>query len=428
MIPISELLVNPDNPRFDSVVNQKEAIEKMLDEKGPEIKKLAQDIIDHGINPTKSLAVLASSNGKFVTLEGNRRVVSLILLNEPTKTKNLDFREFFQQLKNKYQKQIPNSVSSIVFEKEEDARHWLMLEHTGKNQGVGVDPWDSEQKDRFLQKASKQLIVFDFADANRIKRTNVDATNLERLLSTPHVCNAIGISFSGGELTMKKPKSVVKNNLKKVFAKMSKVDFKVGDIYTKELRENWINKVLGSKSESYQTQKTTPEQGKGKSKGLPKTSTRKHLVPDTCDLVIKQSRINNIFRELKDDLILDGSEKSTPNAVGVLFRVFLEASLTHYLIKRVKIAPSIDMTINQKIEKATKFMEDNRIATPTQLKAIRVTASGKRTDILHIHRFHEYVHSSMIHPESETMKAKWDNLQEFFEILWEDVEKKGLAK
>ena len=51
----------------------------------------------------------------------------------------------------------------------------------------------------------------------------------------------------------------------------------------------------------------------------------------------------------------------------------------------------------------------------------RATTKAEKTDILHIQRFHEYVHSSTIHPESDALKAKWDNLQEFFEILWNDI-------
>jgi hypothetical protein len=41
-------------------------------------------------------------------------------------------------------------------------------------------------------------------------------------------------------------------------------------------------------------------------------------------------KINNIYRELKEDLLLDRQKKAVPNAVGVLFRVFLEISLDYY--------------------------------------------------------------------------------------------------
>ena len=414
-LQISELLVNPDNPRFDSVANQELAMKLMLDEKGQEIKNIAQDIAARGINPSKNLIVAKSENDKFLTLEGNRRLISVILLNDPSKAKDKEIMKFFQDLKDQYTGNIPDSLECVVFENKDDARHWIMLEHTGKNEGVGVDPWNSEQRDRFIaqhrgKNLSRSVQVFDFADDNNMIRDKVDSTNLKRLVSTPHVCDVIGISFPNGKLKIKKSKSEVKKNLKKVFAEMSKDDFKVADVYTKEDRENWINKVLNIK--------------KGQ-KTLPKSTARKHLIPEDCKLMILESRINDIYKELQDDLLLDSSQKATPNAVGVLFRVFLEVSLDYYLKKKIGKQPKRDKTISQKISEVTQYMEDNAIATKHELKAIRMTSSGQSTDILHIDRFHEYVHSSTIQPESDALKAKWNNVQRFFEILWGDIEKKG---
>jgi len=337
-IDISELLVNPKNPRFSPVTNQNEAIQLMLKQEGASIKNLAEDIISHGPNPTKNIAVV-SKNGKFLTLEGNRRVVALKLLNDPRKAEDQEFREFFYDLKTKNAK-IPNKISCTVFENEDEAHHWIVLEHTGQNQGVGIKPWSSEQKDRFLQKSSRKIQIFELTDNNNTNRDDVDATSLERLIFTPHVCNAIGISFPRGELKLTKSKPAVQKNLAKVFSEMSKKDFKVGDIYTKELREKWIDKIIqtgGSQSTKKSTAtKTGDEQNAAptSAKSLPKSTSRKHLIPKDFELLIKQRKINNIFRELRDDLVLDDSRKATPNAIAVLFRVFLEASLYHYSLKQ----------------------------------------------------------------------------------------------
>jgi len=243
------------------------------------------------------------------------------------------------------------------------------------------------------------------------------------------VCNAIGISFPRGELKLTKSKPAVQKNLAKVFSEMSKKDFKVGDIYTKELREKWIDKIIqtgGSQSTKKSTAtKTGDEQNAAptSAKSLPKSTSRKHLIPKDFELLIKQRKINNIFRELRDDLVLDDSRKATPNAIAVLFRVFLEASLYHYLDKKGIASPN-RATITQMITKVADHMEKNNIASTKQLKFIRITSS-KTKDILHIDRLHEYVHSGTIQPDSGGLKAKWDNLQEFFEILWNDLNKKG---
>ena len=424
-IDISKLLVNPKNPRFNPVTNQNKALQLMLKQEKSSIKKLAKDITSHGLNPTKNVVVL-SKNGEFLTLEGNRRVVVLKLLNDPQKAEDQKFREFFYDLKSKHPKN-PETLSCTVFENEDDAHHWIVLEHTGQNQGAGIKSWSSEQKDRFLQKSSKKIQIFEFTDANNIERKGVAATNLERLLGTSHVCDVIGISFLKGELEMKKPKSVVQKNLTKVFSEMSKKGFTVRDIYTKELSEKWIDVVIKTSDSKSAGKPTTKldEQGTATAnpKSLPKSTNRKYLIPSNFELIIKQTKINNIFRELKDDLVLDGSRKATPNAIAVLFRVFLEVSLYHYLEKK-GIRTSQRTTITQMITKVADHMEKNDIASSTQLYAIRITSS-KAKDILHIDRLHECVHSTTMQPNSDGLKARWDNLQEFFKILWEDLNKKG---
>ena len=218
IILLSDILVNSKNPRFDSVSSQTQAIQKMLTEKESEIKHLAEDIMEKGLNPSKNLFML-QKNEKFLTMEGNRRIVCLKLLNDPNLSGNPELREFFYQLKDDYSSKIQDSVSCVVFEKEEDARHWILLEHTGKNLGVGVDSWDREQQHRFSGNASKAVQIFDFADSNNIDRQNVDTSSLERIL-TPYGCSVIGISFSDDVLHFDKSKIKVQENIDMIFEKM----------------------------------------------------------------------------------------------------------------------------------------------------------------------------------------------------------------
>ena len=104
---------------------------------------------------------------------------------------------------------------ALYLTKKNDVEHWIQLEHTGENGGVGVIRWDTEQQDRFAGRRSRSVIVYDFADEARITRKNVDSTSLDRLLSTPTVCGAIGISFSDSELIQEKAEPEVRKNVKK---------------------------------------------------------------------------------------------------------------------------------------------------------------------------------------------------------------------
>ena len=419
-INISDILINPCNPRFEPVKGQKAALEIMLEEKKLEIKALTQDIINHGINPTKNVLVVKSKNKKFLVLEGNRRAVSLMLLNNPDKAKDKKLRKFFQNLKDTNPDKIPKKISCIVFKNVSDADHWILLEHTGKNKGAGVDEWNHEQKTRFIPNTPRHILVLDFATSNKISTSGVKLTNLERLVLTPYVRDAIGILFDNGELNLIKPESQVKKNIKKVFTKMSEENTKVKNIYTSEQRKEWIDNVLDLENNS-QTREDKTNTSKNKTKTHRKSTDRHNLIPSDCDLIIHIPKINDIFLELRDNLSLQGS-KATPNAVAVLFRVFLEVSIDSYLRDKMNAKLAQNMTIVEKIENVTKYMQQNNIATKYQLRAIRQTSTTPTKDILHIQRFHEYVHDGSIQPESASLKAKWNNLQKFFEILWNDLD------
>ncbi|MFA6992158.1 MAG: hypothetical protein WC269_02650, partial [Candidatus Gracilibacteria bacterium] len=60
-----------------------------------------------------------------------------------------------------------------------------------------------------------------------------------------------------------------------------------------------------------------------------------------------------------------------------------------------------------------KFNSINKVGSSTGAKSY-----------LSIENFHEYVHSGTVQPSSSELKTKWDNLQEFFEILWESLKPK----
>ena len=51
-IPVSSLLLNVENPRFDIVSSQHEAIHRMIEEQDDKLIKLARDIVDAGLNPS----------------------------------------------------------------------------------------------------------------------------------------------------------------------------------------------------------------------------------------------------------------------------------------------------------------------------------------------------------------------------------------
>ncbi|MBX4195677.1 hypothetical protein KW796_01820 [Candidatus Parcubacteria bacterium] len=257
-ININELIPNSENPRFTSVKNEKEAIGMMIEKSGKELLNLAEDIVQRGFNPTKRL-IVTPVNKKYLALEGNRRTVAAKLLSNPNLIQDEKYREKFKTLRDKYPSQVPKEIDVVSFKNPKDAFHWINLEHTGANKGRGVLSWNTEQRLRFLsqhggKKPSKPVQVFDFADQNGIKRSNVDSTTLDnRLLGNPAVRQLIGIDFPEGLLVLTKSKTEVLRNIKKIFKVMSGKSFKVGDVYKNSMAVEWTKGILDKSISSITT-------------------------------------------------------------------------------------------------------------------------------------------------------------------------------
>ena len=54
----------------------------------------------------------------------------------------------------------PLTFLALYLKTEDEARPWILLEHTGQNKGIGVLTWNSEQQKRYIQKFSKLNIYF----------------------------------------------------------------------------------------------------------------------------------------------------------------------------------------------------------------------------------------------------------------------------
>lgn len=144
----SRALLDPENPRLpDGTANDKEAINRLLEEGYGQLLALARDLVDTGeANPTE-LPIVTKNGTKFLVMEGNRRFAALKLLGDPKLADDPVHQAAFERLK-KSGKQPPGSIYSAVFKDRESADHWITLRHTGANDGVGVRVWSAEQNAR----------------------------------------------------------------------------------------------------------------------------------------------------------------------------------------------------------------------------------------------------------------------------------------
>ena len=427
LIEIKNLLFDIENPRFERVKDQQSAIDAMLrKDMKPKLKKLAEDIAKKGLNPGEPLYV-AKENKKYIVLEGNRRLTAIKLIADPQLIKNDEkSKKFFQNLNNKYVNKLSLKLNCVVFNNKKDAWPWIKKKHTGENKGVGLVPWDTEQQERFQSQISgsqsKLIQVLDFIQKHNIRYSGKRSTIIEKLLNTPYVRKQIGIDFKKGELILnvQNEKSIVRN-FKKVIEKIDASNFSPRNtIDSAEKRKIWIDEVLGDQLPK-KTSKAEKKRNNGKIKKQTSTNNKdkKTLIPSDFILNIPQERINLIYEELKSLNI-----KKYNNAVAVLFRVFLELSLDHFIDKnKEKIELKSEKskrppTLKDKLEGIVKYMEKEKILTTHELKPIRTSISDKDS-LFSIDTFNSYVHNRDHNPITEYLEKTWSNYSKFIPKLWE---------
>ena len=96
----------------------------------------------------------------------------------------------------------------------EDATHWMIIKHTGENEGVGVIPWSTLAKDRY-RRSNPALQAVELVDKHgyltkemKAELPNIALTNVSRFLGTPDARRAIGVDWKDETLVVDSDESV----------------------------------------------------------------------------------------------------------------------------------------------------------------------------------------------------------------------------
>jgi len=438
-IPVTNLSVNTENPRFEMVGNQREAIRIMIQDQGDKLVNLAKDIVEYGLNPSELAIVISDkSTSRFNVLEGNRRITALKLLSNLDLI-DTDFSSFLRKLKpvsERYRKKPIDTVQCVVFNRFEDASKWINLKHTGENDGIGIVKWNAQQVARFEAKTrgksaiALQAIEFLKRDSKldenlKEQLKNVPSTSLERLLRDASIQDVLGLSIEDGKLLTGFHRDEVVKGLSKVVSDLVTKTIRVKDIYSKQDREKYIESFKASDmpDKSRMTVTSWELTSLNPPRSLPAVSSQKRsvalsldrqtVIPKNCVLTIKEERVNKIYRELRN-LDLDFYE----NAAAVLFRVFLELSLDTFIhSKSIPGVKKMDSLVS-KAEKSIKYLEDSNRIDKHALKGIK-TAINNPNSIFSIDTFNAYVHNRLYSPSARELKLTWDNIKIFIEKIWE---------
>lgn len=459
-LKLSELNLWDENARFpDKYFNKDEKDLISYFCKNSKISDFAKEIVkDFNLLQMEKLIVYNNGENNIV-YEGNRRLTVYKLLNNPNLSPNDSLKNLFIKLKKEISISDDYEFDCIIVYNPADAFPYIERKHIKGNNEINwgeqertnhnIRRGNATQKEIFKSEIAKIIKDLDLPEEVKEKILGTGyVTNFWRIIDSSVVYEKYGISFDKENTLQINEVEEFKKHLKVIIWNvLKKEDFQGNKIDSRSLNKNTEKKKYIDSISDTDLSKVDIEIKKenvpdlfgndslptefstnvSKVRSNPKSTQRKYLIPKTCILVINEPKINNIYKELQNDLILDDSNNSVPNAVGVLFRVFLEISLDYYANQHGNYFKPTD-NINQKIKWVTDRLEkagfDSKIFTNIK----KVGSASTHASYLSIDYFHQYVHSTTTQPTSSELKLKWDNLEKFFETLWSSLKPQKKVK
>jgi hypothetical protein len=172
-----------------------------------------------------------------------------------------------------------------------------------------------------------------------------------------------------------------------------------------------------------------PEETKGAKKASkakakikqPTTKERRGLIAKSfAPGHLEPQKIVDLVDELKRLEVINFA-----NCTGVMFRVFLELSVLHYM-KKHKIKSSkphkknptqqVDLTLREKISVVASHLQDAGKFDKNGIKPLKDISAPSHP--ISAESLNAYVHSADVAADSNALKVQWNNLQSIFETLW----------
>lgn len=432
LIPLADLLVDVQNPRLaEGSEGQRETLRALAEEQGPKLSVLAQDIVEYGLNPGDPFYVIElpdSASQRYVVLEGNRRLAALRGLENPdlfSGAVNTRVLNALRKMSKTYQQAPIESIYCLLFAEREDADHWIKLRHTGQAGGAGIVPWGSDAANRFQTRGGlgrTETQALDFlerrGDLSAADRAKVPATTLRRLLETPRIREKIGLHLEDKHLKLTADEDPVANSLLWMVNGLIAGDIReplVSSIddrirFAEALPPEIVVTPTGAEPVDLASV-ATPTRTRRPAVRPPKP--RNVLIPRDCAISVTDERLRRIDGELRK---LDLGQ--FPNAVGVVFRVFIELSCDAYIDRMSLPGVSEKDALAKKLKAVAADLKSH--AKLSEKQEVPVLKACDKGSLLapSIRLMHEYVHNPYLFPSDTDLRNAWDNLQPFVVAVW----------
>ncbi len=245
------------------------AIMAMIDNQKGKIVNLVEDIDENGLSDAERFIVIKAKGQphSYITLDGNRRLVALKLLQNPALAEgntsiSSKLMGRLRAASHKFKADPINRVEIVVYADRASAAPWLERRHSIDMKGVGQERWDSVEIRRFLSrmddegkavKESPELQVMDFvinhgnltpAEHEQIRKRRF-ITNLRRIIIDAHVRESIGYTIESNVIFTDLPDSEIIKPFKRMVLDLTLPDkderIDVTDLEDAEDRADYID-------------------------------------------------------------------------------------------------------------------------------------------------------------------------------------------
>lgn len=447
-IPTLSIDLDVENPRFfRTCTSQNDVIDILLHGKF-DIVKLGKSIASLGFTPLDNIIVYHDANSRnYVVLEGNRRITALKLLLNPNLAKVKSVEKCFIQLSDGLsvnQKKDFLQIEVIVAPSRRAADKLLLNRHTTtpikswspimqaqfvyervQEHGTGKASQDLSISSDELKKFINRYHYFKLAEhllGQEFDRNEFNITTLERVLGAQGVKEYLGVHE---EETVGLSTNSDKDDFEKSFKRIANA---VSSNETDSRKFNkaaeilsWIKKIKKPKKSPKRTSFEQLYSSKRPAKPNPSRSPSSASAPPLTKLFPKDLECedsNSRLIKITEELTKLGL-KQYPNAVAVLFRVFLEIACLRFIeyndlntgFQRHK--NTVGNKSKGDIANAMGFLADqNNSALPQNLA--RVVAQLKNKDFFaSLSTIQEFVHNPEMIPTETDLRDLWEQTETF---------------
>ena len=427
LLSLDELVINRANDRHGELEYETAAIAWLFNNRETHMKSLAADIVEVG--EIYEPPLVSPDGGKFIVLDGNRRLTCLKVLENPRRAPNIELQEYFSALRNKWKVGFPDRVMCQVESDRDRVDEILFRRHTGTQGGVGQSTWDDRMKANFINRTGKgnAISVADQVE-HRLKaagmmpgRRQMPRSTMNRLLSSEVFRNRVGFSIRKGRFEYTHQEEKVLSALKRIASDLAGRKIVLGNIWDTDGKTYYLNKLQSEGVLPGDPDRLTAP--KVKEAASPQSSQiarapvarqptprqRIHLIAKADYGIAWPGRLQRhraIWEELQYHLDISVHR----NAISVLFRVLLELSIENYISQT---GLSIDSNSKFAI-KALKIAADLQSRGKIDAKYMGIIKKFQNSDqLISADTFNRYVHSSNFAPSGDHLIALWDTLAPF---------------